>query len=405
MAAAAATTLTDVPTVELYYLDRGAGFALLENHLQSVPFLRGTKLPTKDDFDAVRQVESQGYNLEKYPFPLMRDWIRRVKTTSSASPTDDLGIFRVVFEEHSPVNRNYQQIAQAAEDKELFYAGRESHVPVSFSYPSDKLSTGLALFGRCSRFTVDPAVFHKLPNLHIITALVLGVRNAESKNILQQQFFDVCQAVRQKRLESVRGRLDLWRRYTSTLKGRGSGLGARRNLVIQSVQAMWARLDMKGKDFTVNPLVDFYNSLSIKHVVTGGGFDLDALPGDLQLRMSRAGDTFLSLDSAADARPALVEEGEVSYIADDADKQVDGNVLTRHLAYRQSKLGLIQEGSKNVFLMFEMPPDLVDAVAPELVKELKNLPTIFEGAQDASVYVQMVSRTDPQVIIPTSFSS
>jgi B3/4 domain/alpha/beta hydrolase fold len=76
----------------------------------------------------------------------------------------------------------------------------------------------------------------------------------------------------------------------------------------------------------INPLVDFYNALSLRHVVPAGGFNLAQLDDYFELRLTRREATFHPLDSAS---AESVELGEVAYAS--------GNeVLTRHFVWKQS---------------------------------------------------------------------
>ncbi|CAE7610503.1 unnamed protein product [Symbiodinium natans] len=366
--------------LQLYYLDCGAGLSLLEAHLEKYRFLRGTEVPSADDLVAREKVEAAGHNLEKYPFPRVRDWIERLRQTDATTTAS--GEVAVEFLEHSPVNLDYIKQLRSQEEQEFKYHVYAKRVTESFD--EDALPMDLPLETRCARFTIEPGVFEKLPGLHVVTALVLNAPNLDAEGWIKGHFDSVCKMVAGKKLEAKRGRLDVWKRYTSELKDRGSD-----NLFLTKGAR---REPTKGKSFSVNPLVDFYNTLSVKHVVTGGGFDLEAMPGDLRLRLSKKGDSFLALDSQG-GRPVEVEPGEVNYIAEGADTETTGNVVTRHLAYKQSRLGLIQEGSKHVFLMFEMPPDLVDDVAPELIQDLRRLPGLYSEGHGASVHIQ---RADPE---------
>ncbi|HEY7529088.1 MAG TPA: phenylalanine--tRNA ligase beta subunit-related protein [Gemmatimonadota bacterium] len=115
-----------------------------------------------------------------------------------------------------------------------------------------------------------------------------------------------------------------------------------------SIEALLRRA-LKGKEpFRVTPLVDFYNAVSLRHVLPAGGFDLDHLDGDLEVRVTREGDTFHALDEDA---PSAVPPGELAYC-------VAGEVLTRHLVWRQSRRGLIGRDTRNVVLVSEALQDV-----------------------------------------------
>jgi len=132
----------------------------------------------------------------------------------------------------------------------------------------------------------------------------------------------------------------------------------------------------------ISPVVDFYNSVSVEHVVTAGAFDLDELQAaadqaPLELRVARVDqDAFVPLDTP-DAPPGKVDNKEILYAQ-------GKTVVTRHLAWRQSRQALVTEESRNVVFVSEvllegkgplegMPSDLARAVAESLETGLKEL--------------------------------
>lgn len=116
-----------------------------------------------------------------------------------------------------------------------------------------------------------------------------------------------------------------------------------------SIEALLRRAAKGGEPARINPLVDFYNGLSLSLVVPIGGFDLGTLgDGRIDVRRTREGDTFLALDAD---QPAPVPPGEVAYVH-------GSTVLTRHLVWRQSRPGLILPGTTDVVLLCEILGDV-----------------------------------------------
>jgi DNA/RNA-binding domain of Phe-tRNA-synthetase-like protein len=111
-----------------------------------------------------------------------------------------------------------------------------------------------------------------------------------------------------------------------------------------SIEALLRRAMRGDEPFSISPLVDFYNAVSLRHTVPAGGFDLDQFAAPLELRLSRAGEHFLALGGTA---PEAVPPGEVSYVAGDA-------VLTRHFVWRQSSLGALVPATRTLFLVSEV---------------------------------------------------
>ena len=93
--------------------------------------------------------------------------------------------------------------------------------------------------------------------------------------------------------------VDEWRKAFSQFKTKK---GTR-----SSIEALLKRVN-QGREFSpINPLVDLYNSVSLKYAVPCGGEDIDCLKGDLHLGKANGGEQFLPLGADYDS-PALPEE-------------------------------------------------------------------------------------------------
>jgi DNA/RNA-binding domain of Phe-tRNA-synthetase-like protein len=138
-----------------------------------------------------------------------------------------------------------------------------------------------------------------------------------------------------------------WRR-------RLAAAGAHHHDFPSSIEALMRRAARGGAPPHVNPLVDLYNAISLELVLPVGGFDIGALhDADIDVRLTREGDTFDALDATA---PIPVPPGEVCYAT-------GSTVLTRHLVWRQSRPGLITRDTTDAILISEVLGD-VSAVDP-----------------------------------------
>lgn len=183
-------------------------------------------------------------------------------------------------------------------------------------------------------------------------------------------------------------------RYRDTLK---SAVGLSAKKFPQSNESLYKRLLKEAKPFRpINPLVDFYNAISIKHGVTAGAFDLDELASlfkgedegaTLELRLTDVKDSFLALDAGSNSSPVDVASGELAYTR--------GNlVLTRHLAWRQSIQGLVKAETKNVVFVSEIFNERVCADVTALATEVER--SLVEGLKtyfdvEASVHTVLGS--------------
>mmetsp|Transcript_11321 Transcript_11321/g.30883 ORF Transcript_11321/g.30883 Transcript_11321/m.30883 type:complete len:392 (-) Transcript_11321:101-1276(-) len=377
-------------------LDGGGGLKELDEYLASNKFIGGKSSVSVDDTEVLRHLPE--YDLLKYNFQNVHEWKQRVQ--GSESKVDKSAKPSVVVNTYCPTNMAYlrkQAEKEKAKTDDVTYEKFTGQT--TFSYPSDAIPQALNIKSKCTQFTVEDKVFDVLPDVHIVTAVILGAKNTDAAGKLKEYWTNVCantkasaqklQKAKDPDASYLHPDLKLWRGYAGCL-------GFSNDFFPQSVQAMWKRV-CASAGFSVNPLVDFYNALSVKHVVTGGGFDLHDIPGDIHLRLSTSADTFLALD--ATGKPLRVEPGEVSYVADGMTP-AEGTICTRHLAFKQSKKGLINPGSENVVLTFEMPPDMFDRTAPKLIEDLKALPTLFEEGANAKVFIQVVNRSSPKATFP-----
>ncbi|CAN5628485.1 B3/4 domain-containing protein [soil metagenome] len=190
------------------------------------------------------------------------------------------------------------------------------------------------------QFRVQPEIFARFPELQIIVAVVHGIDNTVERPAISARWHEVWKRAQR---ESVYGnaqshpRVRSWREQFQSF-----GVSGKKHP--SSIEAVLRRALKAGSEpFFINPLVDFYNTVSLKHVVPAGAFDLDQIENPLELRLTRAGDTFHALDADS---PVAVEPDEMGYVAGSI-------VLTRHIMWRQSREGLITPETTSLILLSE----------------------------------------------------
>ncbi|MGI5122355.1 B3/B4 domain-containing protein [Marinactinospora thermotolerans] len=123
---------------------------------------------------------------------------------------------------------------------------------------------------------------------------------------------------------------------------RSFGTNPRR--VRPSVDALGRRLAKKGSLPRINPAVDSYNSVSVRHGLPAGAFDLDHVTGDVVIGHANGDESFTPL-----GEPDTVETpkpGEIVY----AD---GGGILTRHWNHRDAHRTRVTEDSARVVFVLE----------------------------------------------------
>jgi DNA/RNA-binding domain of Phe-tRNA-synthetase-like protein len=228
------------------------------------------------------------------------------------------------------------------------------------------------------KFVVDPEIFELYPGLKLPVAVAENVEAAADtpgvEKLWRQAWEEAGQLVPNYSNAQSHPRVAAWRDAMAS-----TGVSGRK--FPSSVESLLRRAFKGGEPPSINPLVDFYNSISLRHVVPAGGFDLAQLGNALELRLTRNGDTFRPLDSTSAER---VEPGEVAYAS--------GNeILTRHFVWKQSHTGLLGESTSSVFLVCEVLGEVeesADGLAQAVLEDLSEGLRRHFGAEPVSFLVE-----------------
>lgn len=211
------------------------------------------------------------------------------------------------------------------------------------------------------KIIIDPEFFNLFPEGQITTLRLQNIDNQvnekddpyfqkllddstnESKRFLTDETF---------RLNPV---VDQWREALRKFKTKK---GAR-----SSIEALLKRVS-PGKSFSpINPLVDIYNSVSLKYGIPCGGENVDAMDGDMHLGVAKGGESFRPLGDDEDS-PAL--EGEVIYFD-------QTGAICRCMNWREAQRTMLTEDTKNAVMVVEAINSEQAQRANETIRELKEL--------------------------------
>lgn len=154
-----------------------------------------------------------------------------------------------------------------------------------------------------------------------------------------------------------------------------------------SVDALGRRMAKKGALPRINPAVDSYNAVSVRHGLPAGAFDLDRVTGDVEIRYADGTETFTPLgepDTVENPKP-----GEIIYTD-------TTGVLTRHWNHRDAHRTRVTEDSTHVAFVLETLTATRDRhLLTTAAEELQDLLT-EHSAQSA---VHYLSPAHPQVTL------
>jgi DNA/RNA-binding domain of Phe-tRNA-synthetase-like protein len=204
-------------------------------------------------------------------------------------------------------------------------------------------------------FKVHPEIFSAFPDMRIAVAVATSIDNRAQRGDIQSAWRAAWLSAQE---AAQFGNAQSHPRVASWWESmRAVGVSGKQ--FPSSIEALLRRALKGGEPFQINPLVDFYNTVSLRHVVPAGGFDLAHVAGPLELRLTRDGDTFQALD---DESSIPVPSGEIAY--------ADGStILTRHFVWRQSREALITDSTRSVMLLSEILGEVGEGVAQNVLED------------------------------------
>jgi DNA/RNA-binding domain of Phe-tRNA-synthetase-like protein len=172
--------------------------------------------------------------------------------------------------------------------------------------------------------------------------------------------------------------IQVWREAYSKFKTKK---GAR-----SSIEALFKRVQKGNSIGNINPLVDIYNSMSLKYAMPCGGEDIDTFAGDMRLTKAIGNEAFITLGSDKSAPPY---EGEIIYKDDDG-------AICRCWNWRESVRTMLTEETKDAFLCIELPDD---SRLSELKNALNDLAVTVQGNIGGTCQISVLDIENREILI------
>ncbi len=137
---------------------------------------------------------------------------------------------------------------------------------------------------------------------------------------------------------------------------------------------------------SINPLVDLYNAVSLRHFLPCGGEDLRAIAGDIRLTRAAGGEHFVPLGSA---EPQPPQRGEVIY-------RDDVGVICRAWNWREAERTKLTERTTDAFLCIEALPPTDEAALRAACASLASLVTEHLGG---TAVIAILSAQEPEIAL------
>lgn len=212
-----------------------------------------------------------------------------------------------------------------------------------------------------SALEISTEIYEKIPDLVVISGfLEIGIPDMEGiSSYLNESWANLTREIGVHG-HSAHPRIRLWREALQKAK-----VSVKK--YPPSIQALAKRTQRSTAPFSINPVVDTYNAISMDLVLPVGAYDVNKMDGGLRLRLSDGGEDFYPI-GGDESKPTLSQE--IVY-SDEED------VLTRQFLWQQSEKAKITDSSISVVfvceLLSQMGEDLLESTQETIEAKFASL--------------------------------
>lgn len=220
------------------------------------------------------------------------------------------------------------------------------------------------------RFVIENKVFEMFPHLEIG---VLSFKNVNNSGTGKTHMLETaCKSLCERLASEDSKTAEYIKEYSLAMKKFKTKKGAK-----ASIDAMASRIAKGHILGSINPLVDIYNVICLKNLVTCGGEDMDKIEGDMVLCFAKGNEEFIPLGEEENKPP---KEDELIY-------RDDKGAVVRGWLWREADRTKITENTKNALLYMELIDENRKDEFKKIVKELEELVLLELGGQCKSAII------------------
>ncbi|MBX4270108.1 B3/B4 domain-containing protein [Clostridium estertheticum] len=208
-------------------------------------------------------------------------------------------------------------------------------------------------------FIIEDDFWDLFPNAKIGVVICHGIDNTVRN---EEGYLDMILRAEKEALKYLQNEefsnnevIKIWRESFQKFK---SKKGAR-----SSIEALLKRVDKGNHIGNINPLVDIYNSISLRYALPCGGEDIDTFVGDIRLTKAVGNEKFITLGTDKSEPPY---EGEIIY-------KDNAGAICRCWNWRESVRTMLTENTRNAFLCIELTDEKRQVEFEDALKELERL--------------------------------
>lgn len=217
-----------------------------------------------------------------------------------------------------------------------------------------------------SQFIIEQAFWDKFPDARIGIIICTNLDNSNGESEYYEALLSDAIVEAQKHIKdpefSNNEVIKLWREAFRKFKSKKSARS--------SIEALLKRVQNGTGVRNINPLVDIYNSISLRYGLPCGGEDIETFAGEIRLTEATGYETFVPV-GAEESDPPY--QGEIIYSDDDG-------AICRCLNWRESQRTMLTENTKKAFMCMESISIEHEMILEEALNELSKLIKVNLGA-------------------------
>lgn len=225
------------------------------------------------------------------------------------------------------------------------------------------------------QFKLNPLLFNQFPDLQVGVIVCHHVDNLTPQPEIRNLYFKTARSVHEKFSGIELSTYPVVAQWREAYKSFGE------KKCRSSVEALIRRVTNGHEIPSINPLVDIYNIISLKHEVPCGGEDLGKITSDLELTYATGTEQFVNLNTT---EVVTVKTGEIVY-------KFDQTVICRSFNYHESDITKLTPNTTDCVLVIE---DL-SGNHTKLTAILFELKTLVEQYLKADCSVHIMDKKAP----------
>lgn len=231
-------------------------------------------------------------------------------------------------------------------------------------------------------FRIEPAIFDNYPAVQIGVIVCDGINNRDSNPAVIETLNAIIASLPERVEAELNGNDLATHPHIAPWRDAYRKFGSKPSKYLSSIENLTKRIIKGYVPSAINPLVDVYNTVSLKYLLPVGGEDLDQTQGDILLTIAGDDELPIHLLGEAEARPP--DTGEVIY-------KDDNGAICRRWNWKEAERTKLTEDTTRAILVIEILPPIDAQILEQALAELEGMVQTVLGATTHSAILNQAN--------------